>query len=112
MPFGTACNRLRKMVLFELIKKCNLDNCFQCGNKIESVDEFSIDHKLPYLDSEDPVKLFFDVNENIAFSHLKCNSGIARKKYSKCGTLNKYKKGCRCEDCRNAKSKHHRKYKK
>jgi len=43
-----------------------------------SRETFSIEHVIPWLDSEDPVKLFFDL-DNISFSHLKCNVEDARK---------------------------------
>jgi recombinational DNA repair protein RecR len=56
--------------------------------------------------SEDPVKLFFDL-DNIAFSHLRCNVSAAKRKRSKCGTPNAYKTGCRCKECTMA----HRDYK-
>src|SRR6185369_14381576 len=78
MPFGTANARLRKSLLFHLVKKLKEANCFVCGNEIESLDDFSIEHKIPYLDSEKVIELFFDV-ENIAFSHLSCNIGSSRK---------------------------------
>src|SRR4030042_1675120 len=78
MPFGTASGRLKKMLLFEFAKRLGLDTCHRCSKKIETVDELSVEHKEPWLDSDDPVKKFFDLN-NIAFSHLTCNSGDARK---------------------------------
>lgn len=76
MPLGTAQNRLKKLILFALIQDACLDNCFQCGKKIKKVQDLSIEHKVPWLDND--VKLFWDL-ENIAFSHLKCNSASARK---------------------------------
>ncbi len=78
MSVGTASNRLRKMLMFDLIVKCNLNTCYQCNCKILSVKDLSIDHKIPYLDSVDPIGLFFNI-DNIAFSHLKCNSGARRE---------------------------------
>jgi len=60
------------MILFELIKKCNLDVCFRCKKTIEKIQELSVDHKIPWLDSKNPKELFFDLN-NISFSHLSCN---------------------------------------
>jgi hypothetical protein len=72
MSFGAAGNQLRKSIIFHLIQKCGLDTCYQCGKKITSVDELSIEHKVPWQSSSDPKRLFFDI-ENIAFSHLKCN---------------------------------------
>lgn len=77
IPFGTACSRLRKMILFAFVKELKKDICFQCNLSIDNIDEFSIEHKENYLHSEDPVKLFFDL-ENIAFSHLACNSKKSR----------------------------------
>ena len=76
MPLGTASNRLRKSIIFSLIKETNKNICFQCGKEIESEKELSIEHKVPYLDSKNPVELFFDLN-NIAFSHLSCNCRAA-----------------------------------
>lgn len=72
MPHGTAANRLRKMILFSLVQQTELDICFKCGEIINSVENLSIEHKAPWLDSEDPRKLFFDL-DNIAFSHSRCN---------------------------------------
>jgi len=70
MPFGTACYRLRKMVMFNLVKQLNLDSCYRCGSLIENIEDFSIEHKKSWLHKD--IKLFWDLN-NIAFSHLKCN---------------------------------------
>ena len=78
MKLGTANGRLRKSLLFHLAKKCDMHYCYQCGGEIENLDEFSIEHKTPWLDSENPQELYFDV-ENIAFSHYVCNVGAARR---------------------------------
>ncbi|AID17913.1 HNH endonuclease [Bacillus phage JBP901] len=77
MSFSTANNQLKKNVLFDLVKRCNLDKCFQCGEKIEDISNFSIEHKTPWLHSDDPVNLFFSL-DNIAFSHTSCNYSAAR----------------------------------
>lgn len=45
MPFGTACGRLRKNVMFHLAKKCNENICYHCDLSIDTVEEFSIEHK-------------------------------------------------------------------
>ena len=82
MSHGKANNKLRKLLLFELSRRCGLNFCFQCGKEIETVDQFSIEHKIPWLDSESPIELFFNL-DNIAFSHLLCNIGNIRKKYLK-----------------------------
>jgi len=78
--FSTANGRLKKIILFDLVKKLNLDICYRCNNKICSFDELSVDHKLDWLHSDDPITLFYDLN-NIAFSHLDCN--VKSRKYKK-----------------------------
>ena len=77
MPLGTASAKLRKSILFQLLSESGKNICYQCGNIINSEDELSIEHKVPWLDSYNPKELFFSL-ENIAFSHLKCNIGAAR----------------------------------
>ena len=109
MPVGTASNRLRKMILFDFVQRLELDKCFQCGDKISDIDNFSIEHPVPWLDSENSVELFFDLT-NIAFSHLSCNVGAARRVEASHGTVNRFNKGCRCTDCREAKRKAWAKY--
>lgn len=108
MPVGTASNRLRKSIIFNFLKKLNENFCFQCGSEITSENELSIEHKVPYLDSEDPIDLFFNL-DNIAFSHLTCNVGAARQPRKLTGlddlrmihgSINTYNlRGCRCEKC-------------
>ena len=78
---STAQHRLSKDILWSLIQKTEQCSCYRCGKQMTR-DNFSIEHKIPWLDSEDPVGLFFDL-ENIAFSHLKCNVGDARKPWKK-----------------------------
>ncbi len=85
MNFSTASNKLRKRLLFALVQDAGLDRCFRCDKRIEREQDLSIEHKEPWLDSEDPVGKFFDL-ENITFSHLSCNSGAARKTYRKYDT--------------------------
>lgn len=74
---STASNRLKKMLLFEFAKQLDKDVCHQCCKKIEKIEEFSVEHKEPWLDSEDPQGLYFDL-DNIAFSHLHCNVKASR----------------------------------
>lgn len=76
MPFGTAQGQLRKLVLFNLVQRLNEDVCFRCSGRIETARELSVEHKLPWLDV-DPA-LFWDLG-NVAFSHLGCNAGAARR---------------------------------
>lgn len=113
MSFGAASNRLRKKILFSLIQEISKDACFQCGEKIETIDDFSIEHKVPWLDSDDPIGLYFDLS-NIAFSHMKCNVGAARKstkgQMADHGTTSRYQYGCRCNLCRGAKAIYDKEY--
>lgn len=99
---STASHRLVKDVLWSLIVKTDQHDCCKCGEPM-SRETFSIEHIEPWLDSEDPVGLYFDI-ENIGFSHLKCNIADARKEYVQCGTETKYNRGCRCDPCRAARS--------
>lgn len=99
MPFGTASGRLRKLVLFSVLERHEENVCFQCGNKINSADDLSIEHKVPWLDTD--ARLFWDIN-NIAFSHLSCNISAARQTKAikaEHGIEQRYKDGCRCELC-------------
>jgi len=108
MNHGTAASRLRKAILFNLLQETGKDVCFQCGEKIECIDHLSIEHKVPWLDSEDPIRLFFDI-ENIAFSHLSCNIGARRCDKGprvEHGTATRYQRGCRCNKCKEWKSQY------
>lgn len=117
MSNGRAQHILRKMIMFQMIQKLGKDICFQCGKKIENIDELSIEHKIPWLDSENPIELFFDL-DNIAFSHLKCNVLAVRQEYNNliCNHIkrehgiNGYKRGCRCPICTETKKKEKRIY--
>lgn len=66
--------------------------------KINTVEELSIEHKTPWLNSNNPKELYFDLN-NIAFSHLSCNIGARRNKETKHPSVYAYLKGCRCLEC-------------
>lgn len=70
VPVGTAKNRLRKLVMFNLLKRLAENICYRCGKPIESADELSIDHKNSWIENHES---FWDIN-NIAFSHFLCNS--------------------------------------
>ena len=70
--WGTANNTLRKSVMFMLVKKCQMDDCYRCGKKIRQLNDFTVDHKQNWLYATNPAKTFFDVS-NIAFSHKGCN---------------------------------------
>ncbi len=76
MDYGTASNRLIKDILFSFIKRSGL-RCYHCDGELTR-ETFSIEHKVPWLDSKTPAKLFFDL-ENISFSHRSCNIAAARR---------------------------------
>ena len=78
MSFGAACNQLRKAILFKLANDADLTKCHRCGKQIETLAEFSIEHKDAWERAADPVATFFNL-ENVTFSHLVCNSGAALK---------------------------------
>ena len=73
---STASHRLVKDVLWSLIVKAEQHDCCKCGEPM-SRETFSIEHLVPWLDSDDPVALYFDL-DNISFSHLRCNIADAR----------------------------------
>ena len=70
MPHGTACGKLRKILLFSVLKKHKENICVRCNLEILLVDDLSVEHIKPWegISSE----LFWDL-ENIAFSHMACN---------------------------------------
>ena len=70
MPYGTASGRLRKMIVFHLLRRLGEDFCFRCDKQIESIEQLTIEHKQPWLHSDQ--NLFWDM-DNIAFSHAACN---------------------------------------
>ena len=70
MPFGTACHRLRKQVLFSVLARHGENVCVRCGLPIENVEELSLEHKQPWEGVN--AALFWDM-DNLAFSHRVCN---------------------------------------
>lgn len=78
---STAQGRLLRDILFDFVMKEDI-TCFHCQEELTR-ETFSIEHKEPWLDSENPVDMFFDI-ENISYSHLSCNTRAARrpKKYA------------------------------
>ncbi len=112
MPHGTAANKLRKMLMFEMAQCLELDTCFRCGKKIETTKELSVEHKQGWLNTKDPIGLFFDL-DNVAFSHLGCNNKAPKNcipSKIKHGTFWGYHRGCRCADCKKAKQQANIKY--
>lgn len=98
--YSTAQNRLRKQILFKYVKLAGDNICYVCNKEITNIDELSLEHKIPWLDDENAEKLFWDEN-NISFSHLKCNTGRARRVVGiKHPSVESYKRGCRCDECK------------
>ena len=101
MAYGTARHRLSRTLMFKMAQTLGLTTCHQCDEEIERQEEFSTEHIEPWLHSDNPIKIFFDL-DNITFSHQACNSGAARR-YRKHG-ISQYKLGCRCDICKKAKA--------
>tara|TARA_R100000479_G_scaffold107563_1_gene53936 strand:+ start:73 stop:453 length:381 start_codon:yes stop_codon:yes gene_type:complete len=109
---GTASNRLKKNLLFEFAKRLDMHWCYQCAAEIKNSDQFTIEHKTPWLHSEDPRGLFFDI-DNIAFSHKSCNYSAARNRKGKpCPSTTAYRNGCRCKGCIKAQSDYRKSWEK
>lgn len=94
---STASHRLVKDILYSLIVETGRNTCYKCGKPM-CRKTFSIEHITPWLDSEDPAKLFFDL-QNISFSHKSCNYESRRIPEPKHGGITRYKQGCRCNLC-------------
>jgi hypothetical protein len=82
MSYGAANNKLKKTLMFLLVQELGKDVCYHCGKKIENVSEFSIEHKNPWQQSENPYEDFFDL-DNITFSHLYCNIAAGSRPHKK-----------------------------
>lgn len=82
MSFSTARSRLMTNLLFDLVVSNKTKVCFRCGKPLTR-ESFTIDHIIPWMDSDSPTELYFDLG-NIDYSHLECNSAASRtplKKY-------------------------------
>ena len=108
---STAAHGLKKSILFNFAKMLGYAWCYQCATEIKDIDKFTIEHKNPWLDSENPVDNFFDL-DNIAFSHASCNYSAARVKYGMpCPSVTAYRKGCRCDGCKQSRVEYRKKRK-
>ncbi len=77
IDFGKANLRLFKMVVWNMARKSGMDKCSHCKQPIDEPDHLSLEHIEPWRgtnDREARPHLFWDLN-NIAFSHMWCNSG-------------------------------------
>lgn len=81
LSYSTASNRLKKQIMLMLLQRLNADVCFKCGEVIETPKELSVEHMEPWLERENGVEKFWDL-DNIAFSHLSCNVPHDRNKES------------------------------
>lgn len=101
---STASARLIKDLLWSFVEELDRNKCHVCKLPMTR-ESFSIEHMEPWLDSKDPIGLFFDLN-NISFSHLSCNVRTRRLRKIKynCGTRAKYRQGCRCIECKKVES--------
>ena len=114
MNYSTASHRLVRDILFKFIVDAGI-TCYRCGKDLTR-ETFSIEHKEAWLNSEDPVGLFFDL-DNISFSHQSCNYGNGTR-YNKGNraphvSLTRYKvHKCRCDLCREANASNARRYRK
>ena len=77
MDPATASYRLVRDLLWSFVVKNEQDFCHHCKCRMTR-ENFSIEHIKPWLHSDDPLGLFFDLN-NISFSHSSCNSSAARR---------------------------------
>ena len=100
---STAQHRLVKDLLWNFIETTGKNQCCKC-NKPMSRDTFSIEHVIPWMDSENPLELFFDI-KNIGYSPLSCNAADSRgnKKYHTAEALSDAKKRW----CRENKQRHY-----
>jgi len=71
MSHGAANHKLRKNILFNFLCRLSENVCFKCKKVIDNINDLSVEHKLPWEGRD--AKLFWDL-DNIAFSHLKCNT--------------------------------------
>lgn len=83
VAYSSANHRLRKLILFDLLQRFGLDQCFRCGQQIEDVDDLSVDHMVPWRSADQPTRAFFDL-DNVAFSHLGCNTGAYWREKTHC----------------------------
>jgi hypothetical protein len=100
VAYGTARNKLIKNLLWNFVRSSNLNICFQCNEKINNIEDLSIEHKIPWQSAADPISAFYDL-ENIAYSHLKCNMKAGGKLNTiPCESRKAARKGCNCDYCK------------
>lgn len=75
MPYGTASNKLRLKVIFDLLRQFDKNYCSKCSGLIVAPESLSVAHHKHWMD-EDPA--LFWKTENIAFMHRECPN-VARQ---------------------------------
>ena len=107
MSRSTANTKLHRELIWMLLQETGRTKCYRCGKEMTRED-FSIEHKIPWMNSSNPKKLFWSL-DNIDFSHLQCNIVTPRGRLvpEQHGTLLEYQYyNCRCTLCVEA----HREY--
>lgn len=105
MAYSTARSMLLKRLLFDLANKTGRDVCYRCEKRIAAIEEFSMDHILPWRASDNPLETFSDPN-NVLFSHLDCNSLNGAKKPKARRSTNTGFKGVTFDAQRKSNKKH------
>jgi hypothetical protein len=77
-----ASVKLLRSILFSFLQETGKDICFRCNKKIDTIKEFSIEHKKPWLNVS--IELFYDLS-NVAFSHRICNSSMTSNRICEFG---------------------------
>ena len=103
MNYQTARMRLVRDLLWRELVNQGKDRCHICGDSMTR-ENFSVSHIDAWREAGDPLASFFDL-DNVAYAHYDCNTSesIERNRKS-CGTTAKYRKGCRCDKCKEAQS--------
>ncbi len=79
LSYPAASYRLIRKLLFSLLVESKRAICLRCKQPIDSVEDMTIDHMIPWRNKADAQELFYDI-ENIAFSHPRCNSSTLRER--------------------------------
>lgn len=89
-----ATRVLKNEIIWDFLLKTGATLCYRC-NKPLTKQNWTIDHIIPWRNSQNPKLRFFDIS-NIAYSHLSCNSTANKHNYAG------YANGCRCTICTEA----------
>lgn len=69
MPYGTASNKLRLKVIFDLLREFEKNTCCQCGQLIDAPENLSVAHRQQWMDVNPTL---FWRTDNIVFKHRVC----------------------------------------